>query len=149
MATTTSLSAEVSIPTVNVSASTSVVVSDVGVTEKEPVLLLIVTVPLLVAKSPALVNITQYNVVGDGRLVVVTVKVNGDPSSTESAADATAYVGGCSDGYVKDVGVCILRLLIPYVFPCTILTSSNSKSAPDPVRPTVPASHIDNWVLIP
>ena len=92
------LTADVRIPTVNVSEP-SVVASAVGVTVNvpaplTPVVVVIVTVPLLSVKSPALVNTAQYNVVGDARLVVVTVKVNDAPSLTELAAGVTIYVGG-------------------------------------------------------
>ena len=88
------LNADVLMPTVNVSGVFSVVASALGVTEKEPVLPLIVTVPLLVAKSSALVNTTQYNVVPLATLVVVTLNVRGDPSLTELTVGATIYVGG-------------------------------------------------------
>ena len=82
------------IDAVNISAVTSVVASAVGITEKEPVLPLITTVPLLVTKSVVLDN-DQYSCVASETLVVVTVNVIDAPSLTEvtPCGAATAYVG--------------------------------------------------------
>ena len=64
----------------------SVVASALGVTEKEPVplvpVVVIVTVPLLVSKSPAL-DTAQFNTVPFVTLVVVTVNVIPTPSLTD------------------------------------------------------------------
>ena len=65
--------------TVNVSVP-SVVVSAVGLTEKDPVLPLIVNEPLVVPKSPELVAILQYSVVPSGTFVVLTLNVPELPS---------------------------------------------------------------------
>ena len=57
-----------------------------------PVLPLIVTVPLLVAKSPAL-DTAQFNTVPFVTLVVVTVNVIATPSLTDVGVVDTRYVG--------------------------------------------------------
>jgi hypothetical protein len=91
VATTVPLVEPVLMLTVNVSAP-SVVVSAVGVTENDPVLLVIVNEPLDVAKSPALVATVQYNVVLLATLVVVTLNVPALPSLILVGIVPKAYV---------------------------------------------------------
>ena len=79
---------------VNVSGVFSVVVSALGVTENDPVLLTIVKLPLLTAKSPEL-DTDQYSTELSNRPTVVTVHNKDAPSSTELATGViVTSVGG-------------------------------------------------------
>ena len=109
----------------NVSAP-SVVASSVGVTANDPVLLVIVKLPLDVAKSDALVTV-QYNVVASATLVVVTLNVRATPSFTLLVVGATEYVGG----------VVLVSLIVTF---CVVLNASNDSvnvSAPSVVASAV------------
>jgi hypothetical protein len=116
---------------VNVSAP-SVVESAVGVTLKLPALLLIVKLPLLVAKSSGLLTV-QYNVVPFVTLVVVTLKVSELPSLTLLAAGETEYVGPV------DVSLIVtepdVATIVPDVLP--VLTLAVNVSAPSVVESAV------------
>ena len=72
----------------------SVVISAVGVTLNEPVLSVIVKLPLVVAKSPALLPIVQYKVVPLTTFAVVTLNVPLLPSLILVGIVPKAYVGG-------------------------------------------------------
>ena len=92
VATTSPVTLTFLILTVNVSAP-SVVKSAVGVTEKDPVLFVIVNEPLVVPKSLEFVAIVQYNVVPLDTLVVVTLNVPELPSLIDVGITPNVYVG--------------------------------------------------------
>ena len=93
VATTSPVTLTFLILTVNVSFP-SVVISAVGVTEKEPVLFVIVNEPLIVEKSLELVAIVQCRMVALATSVVVTLNVPALPSLIDVGITPNAYVGG-------------------------------------------------------
>ena len=72
----------------------SVVISAVGLTINDPVLALIVKLPLVVPKSPALVAIDQYKIVPLSTFVVLTLNVPLLPSLMLVGITPKLYVGG-------------------------------------------------------
>ena len=115
--------------TVNVSAP-SVVLSTVGVTVNDPALLLIVTVPEEVPKSPSFVT-DQFKTVPFGMFDVPTLIVAADPSSTEEGPVTVLIIGVAG---VIDVSLIINVSVATIVPPCEpVLMVTVAVSAPSVV----------------
>ena len=112
----------------------SVVESAVGVTVNDPVLLVIVKLPLAVPKSPELFTV-QYNVVASVTLVVSTFIVKALPSSTLFAAGVALNVVTAPAGVVL-VSLIVIASVVSTTMPLTlpVLSCIWNVSAPSVVE---------------